>query len=425
VCLEEGALTGMNALSAIRKNVDTCKGMMESVSGVHGEASPRLRIGAVFSSIPGWGAGVGFFRMFIRSLALVADECGIEVGAVFDRQDDRALPSLAGLPGGRWSMLTSKEGAPALRETASFHRIGCFVDLFNSQPWVKGVGTVAWLPDFQHLHLRDHFTADELAVREKTFEERAVGAELILCSSETVAADFRSVFPLLESKARVARFPSNLVFETMPDEQPASVLTKYHLPDKYALVANQYWSHKNHQAVLNAVAAARKEGVIIPVVLTGLPLDSRDASNGPTSQILQSIAKLGLSGQVIPLGQVPYRDLIQLMRAAALIIQPSRFEGWSTIVQDAKALGRPLMCSDIPVHREQAPSSLGFFECDDPDSLARLLVEHWPSLNADWDREREATHLQNHLEVARDYGKTLAAVARSALSLARATATPD
>ena len=414
----------MNTLSIVHKQIQACEGMISSVRGLKADAVSLLRIGVVFSSIPGWGAGIGFYRMFVRSLALVAEECGVEVGVVFDRQDDHALHALAGLPGGRWSLLM-KDGRTALPETATFHRIGCFVDLFNSQPWVKGVGTVAWLPDFQHLHLRDHFTPDELAVRERTFEERAVGAELILCSSETVAADFRSVFPLLENKARIARFPSNLVFETIPDEQPASVLTKYHLPDKYALVANQYWSHKNHQAVLNAVAAARKEGVIIPVVLTGLPLDSRDASNGPTSQILQSIAKLGLSGQVIPLGQVPYRDLIQLMRAAALIIQPSRFEGWSTIVQDAKALGRPLMCSDIPVHREQAPSSLGFFGCDDSDSLARLLVEHWPSLNAVWDREREATHLQNHLEVARDYGKTLAAVARSALSLARATATPD
>ena len=414
----------MSPLSIVQRQIEVCEGIISSVRRSSAPADMPLRIGVVYSSIPGWGAGIAFYRMFIRSLALVADECGIEVGAVVDRRDSRALQSLAGLPGGRWSMLANKEGNPALQETATFHHISCFVDLFNSQPWVDGVGTVAWLPDFQHLHLKNHFTPEELAVREKTFEERATRAELILCSSEAVAADFRLTFPGHENKARVARFPSNLVFETMPDEDPASSLEKYHLPEKFALVANQYWSHKNHQVVLEAVARASQDGIRVPVVLTGLPSDSRDASNGPTSQILQSIAKLGLAGLVVPLGQVPYRDLIQLMRASALIIQPSRFEGWSTIVQDAKALGRPLMCSDIPVHREQAPGSLGFFGCDDPATLARQLVEQWPALSAKWEPGREALQLQNHLEIARDYGRTLAAVARSAFSLARATVTP-
>ena len=66
------------------------------------------------------------------------------------------------------------------------------------------------------------------------------------------------------------------------------------------------------------------------------------------------------------------------MRASAVIIQPSRFEGWSTSVQDAKALGRPLICSDISVHREQAPEAKGFFSPDDSQELADLLSAFWP-----------------------------------------------
>lgn len=412
----------MTPLTTTRKQVEACSGVIGSILGGSGGAGAAFRIGVLFSSIPGWGAGVGFYRMFVRSLALVAEECGIEVGAVVDRRDGGALASLAGLPGARWSLLRSDTGNVALPETAAFHRIHTFIDLFNSQPWVQGVGTVAWLPDFQHVHLRHHFTADELILRERTFAERAERSEVVLCSSDAVAADFRGVYPALEAKAKVARFPSNLVFEAMPADAPQAVLTKYQLPSKFALVANQYWSHKNHQVVLEAVAQAAQHGVDVPVVLTGLPLDLREATNAPVSHLLQSIARLGLAGKVIPLGQVPYRDLIQLMRSAALIIQPSRFEGWSTIVQDAKALGRPLACSDLPVHREQAADCLGFFGCDDPGALTQMLVNHWPSLSEAWDAALEAAHLQKHLEVARNYGRTVAALARSAHGAARSAA---
>jgi Glycosyl transferases group 1 len=169
---------------------------------------------------------------------------------------------------------------------------------------------------------------------------------------------------------------------------------------------------------LRAVAEAKTLGCSVPLVMTGLPLDYRDAANGPISQVLQLSATLDIHSLVHPLGQVPYADLIQIMRAATLIIQPSRFEGWSTIVQDAKALGRPVFCSDIPVHREQAPDTSALFDCDDPGSLASLLFTRWPTLSAVWDLSAEAAHLAKHLDVARDYGNAVATHVVKALAAA-------
>src|SRR6185295_3152663 len=139
-----------------------------------------------------------------------------------------------------------------------------------------------------------------------------------------------------------------------------STRNKFRLPEKFALVANQFWAHKNHQVIAGAAAKLRNQGLTPTIVMTGLPADPRDTSNSNFSALLQKIAAAGLNGQIIILGQVPYVDLINLMTMAALVIQPSRFEGWSTIVQDSKALGRPVICSDIPVHREQAPDAIGF-----------------------------------------------------------------
>ena len=43
------------------------------------------------------------------------------------------------------------------------------------------------------------------------------------------------------------------------------------------------------------------------------------------------------------------------MRQSVAVLQPSLFEGWSTTVEEAKSIGKTILLSDIPVHREQAP----------------------------------------------------------------------
>ena len=382
-----------------------------------GSQPPRTRVAILFRNTPGWGAGLGFYRMFVRSFALAAEAHNLEFGLLVDRQEGKVMTSLGGLPGERWSMVRSGKTI-SWPDTAALHRIDVFIDLFDHQPVVPKTGMITWTPDFQHVHMPSFFPADDLQYRHQSFLERSQKAHYILCSSQTVARDLAEFLPEHAGKVLVGRFPSNLVFETMPTESPQATVAKYHLPQKFALVANQFWKHKNHEIVLRAVALAKDQGCEVPVVMTGLPLDYRDATNGPISNVLQLSSTLGVHSLVSPLGQVPYFDLIQLMRAATLVIQPSRFEGWSTIVQDAKALGRPVFCSNIPVHQEQSPDGSALFDCDDPASLAQLLVGRWPSLSAEWNATAEAANLAKHLDVAMDYGKAVATHAVMALTAA-------
>jgi hypothetical protein len=104
------------------------------------------------------------------------------------------------------------------------------------------------------------------------------------------------------------------------------------------------------------------------------------------------------------------------MRTAAVIIQPSRFEGWSTVVQDAKALGRPLLCSDIPVHHEQAPTALGFFAWDDAETLADLLAASWTSLEPGPRPDIEERTLAEEREFAQSFGQELLKICEEASS---------
>lgn len=64
------------------------------------------------------------------------------------------------------------------------------------------------------------------------------------------------------------------------------------------------------------------------------------------------------------------------------MVQPSRFEGWSTVIEDAKALGRPIIATDIAVHQEQLAGVDGahLFTTSSAAELADRIAMLWPDL---------------------------------------------
>jgi glycosyltransferase involved in cell wall biosynthesis len=197
---------------------------------------------------------------------------------------------------------------------------------------------------------------------------------------------------------------------------------RFGIPAKFVLVCNQLWRHKNHRVVIEATALLKREGLQIPVVIVGLPLDNRDPSNSTVSEVLQLVAVNGLSSQILVLGQVDRGALIDLMRAAAVVLQPSLFEGWSTVVQDALAIGRPLLCSDIPVHREQAGDRGGFFCPDQPAALASSLRAMWAEVAPGPDLSAEERCLARERQFVRLHGQGLIGLCEEAVAAVRGTA---
>ena len=62
-----------------------------------------------------------------------------------------------------------------------------------------------------------------------------------------------------------------------------------------------------------------------------------------------------------------------LLKNAKAVIQPSCFEGWSTVIEDAKSLQVPVLASNIAVHIEQLEEKGFYFDPNDAVDLAVLL----------------------------------------------------
>ena len=92
------------------------------------------------------------------------------------------------------------------------------------------------------------------------------------------------------------------------------------------------------------------------------------------------------------------------MRRCLAVIQPSLFEGWSTVVEDARVFGKSIILSDIPVHLEQNPPHSIFFERHSSQSLATVLSDCWQKLTPGPDLQQEAASKSNNFPEIQAFG---------------------
>ncbi|MEW6402816.1 MAG: glycosyltransferase, partial [Chloroflexota bacterium] len=130
--------------------------------------------------------------------------------------------------------------------------------------------------------------------------------------------------------------------------------------------------------------------------------------------LLARVSTLSLHGNLRILGRVPEEHLYQLMRRSLAILQPSLFEGWNTSVEEAKSLGKTVILSDIPVHREQSPPGARYFHPDDASTLAKILIDIYAQGKPGPDLQMEEQARHNMSERVRAFAQAFDAIVEQA-----------
>ena len=269
--------------------------------------------------------------------------------------------------------------------------------------------SAALIFDFQHKYLPKYFSKKEIMIRNEYFRNIAKYASTVILSSKCAQRDFHEFFPYAASKTTVLPFrsvPSPKWFNVNPKD----LQKKYSLPDKFFIVSNQFWQHKNHLAIFEAMNLLNKEGLRPIVVCTGHRQDYRRP--GYYDEVLKTIRRYDLDEQIILLGLVPKIDQIQLLRRSIAVIQPSLFEGWSTVVEETRCIGKPIILSDIPVHLEQNPPNCEYFDRNSTYSLAEVMAKWWNKLLPGPDFVQEAIGQENNKEEVRIFAKKFLDIAK-------------
>lgn len=230
---------------------------------------------------------------------------------------------------------------------------------------------VFWIPDLQEKYLPDFFSLDEVKNRHSSYENMIALNYPIVFSSNSALNDFKTFFPGATNKVAVLQFA--VVHPDLKSNGIEKVKLKYGIEGNYFFSPNQFWQHKNQVAILEAAKILKDKGLAVKIVFTGKEFDYRNPDY--TINLKQKVIEYKLEKEILFLGFIDRIDQLMLMENAQAVIQPSIFEGWSTVVEDAKALNQTMIVSNIEVHKEQLGDKAYFFKPYDYSELALKMIE--------------------------------------------------
>jgi glycosyltransferase involved in cell wall biosynthesis len=264
----------------------------------------------------------------------------------------------------------------------------CGVDLMifpspHRLSFESGVPFVMAIHDLQH-RLQPEFpevsSDGEGERREYLFRNAARSATLLIADSQTgredivncygeygVTPDRVGVLPYLTACRRGVE-SANMA--------RLRVRQTYSLPDRYLFYPAQFWPHKNHLRLVDAIGLLRKEfDLCVPLVLAGSSTGAlREAIRG---EVERRRGELGVAEQVILLGYVGDEDVTGLYAGAAALVMPTFFGPTNIPILEAWSLECPVLTSDIRGIREQVGDAAILVDPRDVNSIAEGIRRLW------------------------------------------------
>ena len=342
----------------------------------------RKKIGLIYKYDENWIGGTYYIQNLISALNLLPDKIKPELKIITD--DAKVFAMLKHSTGYKYlSKIGYKKtnffinGANRLAKklinrkffTEYHNDLDVVFPVANELYFKPGQKFLYWIADFQEHYYPDLFSDEELLARKQNQLNLVRKVSNIVFSSYCAKKDFDTFYP--DNKNKKFVLPFAVSFHLNKDHK--TVLEKYNINQDYFICSNQFWKHKNHSIVLKAISSLKEDNIF--VVFTGKEYDYRHP--GYYESLIADVNNLNIQHHVLFLGFIDRQDQLSLMKSSKAVIQPSLFEGWSTVIEDAKALNVGIIASDIDAHQEQlsAYELKQFFSPMDSYELANCIRE--------------------------------------------------
>jgi glycosyltransferase involved in cell wall biosynthesis len=243
---------------------------------------------------------------------------------------------------------------------------------FNDFPvstFTKNCTLVSWFPDFQHKFYPAYFTKRNLILREQRFQWVFKRTHRLVLSSQSAYNHYMQFSKSRQAPVHILRFVSVVHDREIFDIN--KLKEKYKLDRPYFIVCNQFYKHKNHILIFKAIEQLKNKCPDLLIVFTGRMADYRNSEF--INSLKAYITENALEQYCSFLGIIDRGEQLCLMQNAIAVIQPSMFEGWSTVIEDAKSLQVQVIASDFDVHIEQLEDKAYYFGQESVNELAHLI----------------------------------------------------
>lgn len=341
------------------------------------------RIGILFNVDPIWMGGVIYILNCVNALNLLDEEDKPEVTVYYTKEVSKYLDGIS-YPYASFieidktnrfrdfifSLIVRRN--LHLRRILKIQQVDSLFPVFDIYCKDQlGLKAVCWIADFQYRYYPENFSKRRRLEKELRAKFVSKYARHVVFSSADAAQDYNRFYGHQKHQnISVYRFSS--VNKHVEPELVEQVKSKYSLGESYFLCSNQWHPHKNHEIVLKALERCVLIDSSIKVVLTGKPYDNQGL---PHMKRIRRLLELpSIKNNVVLTGLMDRSEQIALMQGARAVIQPSLFEGWSTVCEDAMSLGVPLVLSDLKVNKEQVGDNGIFFNPNQHLELSNILL---------------------------------------------------
>jgi len=238
------------------------------------------------------------------------------------------------------------------------------------------IPTIGYLYDCQCKYYPEFFSKKVIKKTEKFFQNNLDTGKRIVVNSHDTKKDILKFYKAKEENILVLPFSPKINERYLEDF--SEDIKKYHLPEKYFMISNQFWKHKNHKTAFEAMKILTNDEQYknVQLICTGPMEDDRAPEH--IQELKDFIKNNNLEETIRCLGMIPKCEQLEIMKHAQALIQPTLFEGdpgagagWSAI-----SLGVPCIFSDISVNLEiQGHPLVTYFKSLDVNDLVEKMKD--------------------------------------------------
>lgn len=197
-----------------------------------------------------------------------------------------------------------------------------------------------------------------------------------IVSTDFMKSEVQKFYPQFGHKVKVVPIAPMSALSSIDKDQAHEIVKNMGIPSPYILCPTQTTGHKNAGPLLAALALLRKKGYKVSLVFTGL---GTEGINGKACEI--GIERDQRPQDTFGLGYVTNDQVDALIQCAAVVVNPSLYEGGNGPGFDAWGRGVPVAMSNIPTFLEHIAVHDVRAEIFDPrspqdiaDKLERILA---------------------------------------------------
>ena len=269
-----------------------------------------------------------------------------------------------------------------------------FIQFCTQDAFLTNFPSIYHPHDVQHRLYPENFTEDDLIWRNLAWPIYARRAKKIVVATDHVKKDLIKHLGIRRSK--IVTIP--LTLNSLDTPQAPKLVPPELLDPIYLIYPAAYYSHKNHQILIEAMPMVLKKFPNLVLHFTG------DAVNWG-EKIKSLIQVYGLAEKIIEHGWLSRPEFEKLMFNARLLVVPSKYESASFPIDEAMAIGLPVACSDIAPLRSQLGESGIYFNPDNAFDVADKIIKALNMPIKTYRRDTEYRHSKTWGDIVEQYYK--------------------